>query len=170
MAVYKVVQYPNPVLLKPAAAVGSIGQKERLLVRDMIDTMRAQKGVGLAANQIGVAKRIFVASPGSEPGKELVFFNPQIIARSGQVTEEEGCLSVAGVYERVKRHRRVKLRAMTLDGRTVEVEAEGLLARIFQHETDHLNGGLFVHRLGFLKKRKVLSELGRSRGRVIGAE
>lgn len=163
MAVFKVVQYPDPVLLNPTQRVASIGEKERILVRDMIDTMYAQKGVGLAANQIGVNRSVFVASPDGKRGKELIFFNPEIVARAGAVQDEEGCLSIAGHYDRVKRHRRVTLRAGTLDGTIVEVQAEGLLARIFQHETDHLNGRLFVHRLGFFSKRKTLKRLGRER-------
>lgn len=166
MAVFKVVQYPDPVLLRPCEKVVSIGEKERMLVRDMIDTMHAQKGVGLAANQIGVGRRVFVASPDGRRGKELVFFNPEIISRSGGVAEEEGCLSIAGVYDRVKRHRIVTLRGQTLDGKIVEVKAEELLARIFQHETDHLDGKLFLHRLGFLKKFTTLKQLGKGSGRA----
>jgi peptide deformylase len=169
MAVFKIVQYPDPVLLRPTAKVESIGQKERILVRDMIDTMHAQKGVGLAANQIGVGRSVFVANPDGQRGKEIVFFNPEIIARSGQIADEEGCLSIAGVYDRVKRHRRVTLRGLTLDGLAVEVKAEGLLARIFQHETDHLNGRLFVHRLGFFKKRTTLKRLGREARKSLSA-
>ena len=159
MAVFKVVQYPDPVLLKPAQEVEAIGEKEKILVRDMVDTMYAKKGVGLAANQVGIARRIFVASADQQRGKEFVFFNPRIIACSGSVTEEEGCLSVLGVYERVKRHSRVTIEGTTLDGQVARVKAEGLLARIFQHETDHLNGRLFVHCLGFFRRRAVLKRL-----------
>ncbi len=169
MAVFKVVQYPDPVLLRPTAKVASIGQKERILVRDMIDTMHVEKGVGLAANQIGVSLSVFVASPDGRRGKEIVFFNPEIISRSGGTTDEEGCLSVVGVYDRIKRHRRVTLRGLTLDGLAVEMKAEGLLARIFQHETDHLNGRLFVHRLGFFKKRGTLKRLDREARKSLSA-
>lgn len=161
MAIYSVVKYPDPVLLSKTEEVKTIGDRERLLVRDMIATMYHAKGVGLAANQIGIAKQIFVASPDQERGKELVFFNPQIIARSGGITDEEGCLSVPGYYGRVRRHARVTLRAMDMKGQTVEMQADGLLARIFQHETDHLNGFLYLHRMNFLKKKLLLSKIGR---------
>ena len=159
MAIYKVVRYPESVLLEKTLEVGKIGEREKILIRDMIDTMHLEDGVGLAANQVGVARRIFIASPDRERGKEMVFINPEIIKRSGTVTEQEGCLSIPGFYEKVKRWSRVTLRAETPDGQTVEVEADGLLARIFQHETDHLNGVVFIDRLGFLGKRKALKYL-----------
>lgn len=156
MAIHKIVTYPDAVLLRKTAALDAIEERDKILIKDMIDTMYAAKGVGLSANQIGISKRIFVASPDGVRGKELVFVNPQIIRARGSVQAEEGCLSVPGHYEKVKRHKRVVLRARTLEGKTVEVEAEGLLARIFQHETDHLNGFLYIHRLGFFKKRRLL--------------
>lgn len=162
MACLKVVQYPDPVLLTPTQPVASIGDWERQFVLDMIDTMHAESGVGLAANQVGVSKRIFVASADGVKGKELVYFNPQITERSGEVREFEGCLSVREAYEPVKRFREVTLRAMDLDGRTIEVRAKGLLARIFQHEVDHLDGFVFVHRLGWLKRRKIFKKLERA--------
>jgi peptide deformylase len=162
MACLKVVQYPDPVLLTPTQPVASIGDWERQFVLDMIDTMHAESGVGLAANQVGVSKRIFVASADGIKGKELVYFNPQITERSGEVREFEGCLSVREAYEPVKRFREVTLRAMDLDGRTIEVRAKGLLARIFQHEVDHLDGFVFVHRLGWLKRRKIFKKLERA--------
>jgi peptide deformylase len=160
MALYPIVKYPDPVLLRPTEELADIGDRERVLVRDMIETMHHEHGVGLAANQIGIPKRIFVASPDGKKGKELVFFNPRIVRASGAVREDEGCLSIPGFYDAVKRRERVTLRARGLDGRPVEIEAEGLLARIFQHETDHLDGFLFIHRLGFFRKRSVLRRLG----------
>ena len=159
MALYPVVRYPNPVLLKATVAVHKIGERERILVRDMIETMYAEKGVGLAANQIGISRRIFVASPDGEKGNEIALFNPEIVRRSGAVNAEEGCLSVPGLYEKVKRYERVTVRGTSPEGKTVEMDADGLLARIFQHETDHLNGLLFIHRLGLLKKQKVFRHL-----------
>lgn len=163
MAIYNVVKYPDPVLLKPAEEVTAVGEREKILIRDMIETMHAQKGVGLAANQIGVSKRIFVASPDGKKGQEIVFLNPRITARSGFLSLEEGCLSIPGIYDTVRRSARVTLDALGLDGKPVRVKAEGLLARIFQHETDHLDGFLYIHRLGFLKKRR-LARLIRSGG------
>lgn len=160
MARLKVVQYPHPVLQNRTEEVTSIGDWERNFVVDMIETMHEEKGVGLAANQVGVAKRIFVASADGVKGRELVYFNPEIIRQSGEVRDFEGCLSVRDAYEPVKRFREVTLRATTLDGKTVEVTAKGLLARIFQHEMDHLNGMIFVERLGWLKRRRILKKLG----------
>jgi len=160
MAIFKVTKFPDPVLLRKIEPLEAITERERILVRDMIDTMHAEKGVGLAANQIGVARRIFIASPDQKRGNELVFVNPQIIRRSGRICDQEGCLSIPGYYEDVVRASRVTLRAMTIEMQPVEVEAEGLLARIFQHETDHLDGLVYVHRLGFFKKRKAFKSLG----------
>ena len=159
MALYKVITYPDPVLLRKAEPVSSISSRERILVQDMIDTMHAEHGVGLAANQIGISKRVFVVSIDGVRGKELAYFNPEIISRKGRLREHEGCLSIPGIHEPVKRYEKVTLRAMDLDGKTVEVEAQGLLSRIIQHEVDHLNGALFVHRLGWWKRRRVFKNL-----------
>jgi peptide deformylase len=153
MAILKVLTFPNKILLTKSADVGKVTDGERRLIRNMIETMHAQEGVGLAANQIGILKQIFVACPDRVKGQELVFLNPRIIKKRGSVKEFEGCLSVPEIYEPVRRAKKVCLKAMTPDGKTVEVKAEGLLARIFQHETDHLQGILFVYRLGILKSR-----------------
>ncbi len=159
MAVLPVVKFPHKVLKTKTAEVSKITAEVRKLVSDMIDTMYAEKGVGLAANQVGVSKQLFVASADQIHGRELVFFNPRIIKKQGQIKEFEGCLSVPELYEPVRRFKRVWLRAMTLEGKRVEVKAEGLLARIFQHEVDHLNGFLFIDRLGFMKSRLVRKKL-----------
>lgn len=159
MAVLPIVKFPEKVLKTKTAAVPRITAEDKKLVRDMIDTMYAEKGVGLAANQVGTSKQLFVASADQIRGKELVFFNPKIIKKEGQLKEFEGCLSVPELYEPVKRFKRVWLRATTLEGKTVEVKAEGLLARIFQHEVDHLNGFLFIDRLGFVKSRLARKKL-----------
>jgi peptide deformylase len=159
MAVLPVVKYPNDVLTTKTRPVEKITDADRKLVRDIIDTMYAENGVGLAANQVGIPKQIFVASADQVRGKELVFFNPEIVAREGEIKEFEGCLSVPEFYEPVKRSKKVRMRAMTLDGKTVEVEGTGLLSRIFQHEIDHLNGLIFVDRLGLLKKKSIKKKL-----------
>ena len=161
MAILKVLKYPHKILATKAAAVARVTAEDRKLIKDMIETMYAEKGVGLAANQVGVLKQLFVASPDQEKGNELVFFNPRIIKKEGVIKEFEGCLSVPEFYEPVKRSRRVVMRAMTPDGETVEVEGEGLLSRIFQHEIDHLNGILFVDRLGVVKSRLAKAKLNR---------
>src|SRR3989338_6120305 len=159
VAILKVVQYPHKVLKTKAEKVARITKTEYRLVRDMIETMYAEKGAGLAANQVGILKQVFVASADQIRGKELVFFNPEIIKKEGAIKEFEGCLSVPEFYEPVKRAKKVLMRAMTPAGKVVEVKAEGLLSRIFQHETDHLNGILFIDRLGFLQSKSAHKKL-----------
>lgn len=169
MAVLPVVKFPDKVLMTRTAEVKRVTSVERKLVRDMIDTMYAESGVGLAANQVGIALQIFVASADQVRGNELVCINPVITHREGVIREFEGCLSIPEFYEPVKRARRVRVRAQDLEGRTLELTGEGLLARIFQHEIDHLNGILFVDRLGLLKSRLSRSRLLRRSARRAGA-
>lgn len=159
MKTLPVLTFPNEILATRASEVDSITEADRRLVRQMIETMYAEQGVGLAANQVGSLRRVFVASADQVRGKELVCFNPVIVRREGEIKEFEGCLSVPELYEPVKRARRVWMRALQLDGRTVEIEAQGLLSRIFQHEIDHLDGVLFINRLGLLKSRSVQKKL-----------
>jgi peptide deformylase len=159
MAVLPVVKFPDKVLKTRAVEVNHITAEDRKLVKNMIDTMYAEDGVGLAANQVGILKRIFVASHDQTEGHEQVYFNPKILKKEGMIKEFEGCLSVPEFYEPVKRAKKVWMRAMTLDGKTVEVKAEGLLSRIFQHEIDHLDGILFIDRLGLLKSKLARKKL-----------
>ncbi len=159
MAILPVMQFPAEVLSKKTLEVKKITEAERKLVRDMIDTMYAENGVGLAANQVGIAKQIFVASADQVRGQEIVCFNPKIIKKEGTIKEFEGCLSVREVYEPVKRFKKVWIQAMGLDGKVVELKGEGLLSRIFQHEIDHLNGTLFIDRLGLLKTGRIKKKL-----------
>lgn len=159
MAVLPVLKFPEKVLKTKAQPVVRISSADRRLVKDMIETMHAENGVGLAANQVGVLKQLFVAISDTPDGDELVFFNPRIVRREGTIKEFEGCLSVPEFYEPVKRAKRVWIEAMTLDGRSVQVKGEGLHARIFQHEIDHLNGILFIDRLGLLKARAAKRKL-----------
>ncbi len=159
MAVLPVRKFPDKVLKTRAVEVSKITDADRKLAGDMIETMYAENGVGLAANQVGVLKRVFVASADQIKGREMVFFNPVIIKKQGAIKEFEGCLSVPELYEPVKRAKKVVMRATTLEGKTVEVKAEGLLSRIFQHEIDHLDGYLFVDRLGLVKSRIVKKKL-----------
>ncbi|MBI4352878.1 MAG: peptide deformylase [Candidatus Omnitrophica bacterium] len=161
MAVLPVLKFPHKALQTKAAQVPQVTDVERRFVKDMIDTMYAEGGVGLAANQVGVLKQIFVASPDQARGKEFVYFNPRIVRKEGEVKEFEGCLSVPELYEPVKRAKKVWIKAMTLSGEWMETAADGLLARIFQHEIDHLNGFLFIDRLGLLKSKSVRRRLSR---------
>jgi peptide deformylase len=159
VAVLKVVKFPDPVLKTKSNDVLHVTDEVRKLAKDMIDTMYAEHGVGLAANQVGILLQIFVASADQVRGKELVFLNPKIIKKEGVIKEFEGCLSVPELYEPVKRAKKVTMRAMTLGGEVVEITATGLLSRIFQHEVDHLNGILFVDRLGLLKSKAAQKKL-----------
>ena len=159
MAVLPVVKFPDKVLKTRALEVTQITSEDRRLVKNMIDTMYAENGVGLAANQVGVLKRIFVSSPDQIKGNEQVYINPKILKKEGVVKEFEGCLSVPEFYEPVKRAKKVWMSATDLNGKRVEVKAEGLLSRIFQHEVDHLDGILFIDRLGLLKSKLVRKRL-----------
>ena len=161
MAILPVVKFPDPVLKTRAKDIKNITEAERRLVRDMIDTMYAENGVGLAANQVGILKQIFVAIPEKKGEPEQVFFNPKIVKKRGVIKEFEGCLSVPELYEPVRRAKKVWMSAMTLDGKTVEVQSDGLHARIYQHEIDHLNGFLFIDRLGLIKSRLAKKKLRR---------
>ena len=154
MAIHPVRRYPDPVLRKVAEKVTDISAGLCKLSEDMIETMRAARGVGLAANQIGVPVRIISLELGLEKESQpLVLVNPEIVQLTSEETAEEGCLSLPGFYETVKRARQVLVKAVTLEGKEFSMECEGLLARAFQHEIDHLNGILLVDHLSPVKKQ-----------------
>ena len=148
MSVKKVVKYGEPSLRETSKEVHKVSQKIKVLVDDMLDTMYAQNGVGLAAPQVGENYRIFVidVSTGDEPLHPMVFINPKIIKKSGAVISHEGCLSFPEAFTDVKRYANVMVKAMDRNGRTFVLEAKdgSLLARCIQHEFDHLNGILFI--------------------------
>ncbi len=154
--------YPDEVLKKEAQRVEDFNSELRELVGDMFDTMYKKGGVGLAANQVGVLKRVFIVDLNS--GKEgqgrekLVFINPEIIHSEGEDVAQEGCLSLPGLWKKVKRAKRVVIKAQDLEGREFQMEAEGLLARALQHELDHLNGIVFIDRLSPLQRRLALEK------------
>jgi peptide deformylase len=154
MAIHPVRRYPDPVLRKVAEKVTDLSAELCKLSEDMIETMRAARGVGLAANQIGVPIRIISLELGLEKESQpLVLVNPEIVQLTSEETAEEGCLSLPGFYETVKRARQVLVKAVTLEGKEFSMECEGLLARAFQHEIDHLNGILLVDHLSPVKKQ-----------------
>ena len=158
MAIRTILHYPDKRLRIPGEPVTDFGPELQELVDDMAETMYAAPGVGLAATQLGIAKRIFlidIATGDDEPSDLRVFVNPEILETSGEVCWEEGCLSFPGVHEEIERAERVKVRALDRDGKVFELEADGLLAVAIQHENDHLEGKLMVDRLGMLKKRMV---------------
>ena len=157
MAIREIRTYPDPVLRNKTARVEKIDSSLDRLIEDMVATMHAAPGVGLAANQVGVPLQLAVIDLSSRENEEqrhplLVIINPEILAMEGSVTEEEGCLSIPDYSEKVKRAAKVKVRAQDRTGKSFEIEAEGLLAKALQHEIDHLNGLLFVDRLSPLKK------------------
>ena len=159
--IYPVVKYGNEVLLKPAEPVTVFdGDLERLL-EEMFESMYAANGVGLAAPQIGIPRRIAVVdvSAGKDPKAKIVLINPEIIATEGQQKEEEGCLSLPGIRESVKRPQRATVRALDRKGREFTMQGEGLLARAFCHETEHLNGRLFISHLSTLKRDLILRRI-----------
>jgi len=153
MAIREIVKYPDPVLLTRSEEVEEIDVGLRRLVSDMVETMHAAPGVGLAANQVGVARRVAVIdlSVGKDPSQLLVLINPQILALEGAQAEEEGCLSIPGITEVVERPAVVEVEAINLDGKTFRVRGEALMARALLHEIDHLNGVVFIEHLSPLK-------------------
>ena len=151
MAVRKVVKYGEPSLREPSKEVHKVSQKIKVLVEDLLDTMYAQNGVGLAAPQVGENYRVFVVdvSTGDEPLNPMVFINPKIIKKSGACISHEGCLSFPEAFTDVKRYANVMVKALDRNGRSFVLEAKDgtLLARCIQHEFDHLNGVLFIDHL-----------------------
>ena len=155
MAVLPILRYPHETLAVRTEPVRVITSDIRRLVDDMLETMYAAPGVGLAANQIGVRLQVAVVdiTAGEKPGNVLVLVNPRVVENSGSSVEDEGCLSLPGFTERVTRPERCIVEAMDLDGKVRTLEGRGLLARAFNHEIDHLNGGLFIDHLSALKRR-----------------
>ena len=152
--IHPIVKYPDPVLAKKGAAVTEFGPELAQFVEEMWASMYAARGIGLAAPQIGVSKRITVidVSFKEQPDEKLVLINPEIVEREGKQFEEEGCLSLPEIREKVQRAARVKVRAQDVNGTFFEAEGEDLLARAMQHEIDHLDGVLFIDRLSPLKR------------------
>lgn len=157
MAVLPILTYPDPRLKSVAEPISEVSEEIRTLVEDMAETMYAAPGVGLAANQVGILKRVFVIDIADEddPSELLVFINPELIELDGEQSYNEGCLSFPGAAEEIKRAATVKVRALNVEGETFELEADGLLAVAIQHENDHLNGILMIDKVGTLKKRKI---------------
>jgi peptide deformylase len=156
-----IVKYPEPVLQQPGEPVTEFDDKLRKLVADMFETMYAAQGIGLAAPQVAVSKRITVIdlSSGKEPEKKMVLINPEIIEQEGRLYEEEGCLSFPEIREKVVRHAKVKIRAQDEHGKWFEAEGEELLSRCMQHEIDHLAGVLFIFRISSLKRDLALRKI-----------
>ena len=152
--IHAVVKWPDPVLLKPGAPVTAFDAKLKQLVEEMFESMYAAQGIGLAAPQIGLSERLTVidCSFKKNPDEKIVLINPEIVERKGKQVEEEGCLSLPEIRDKVSRAAWVKVRAQNVKGEWFEMEGTELLARAMQHEIDHLDGILFIDRLSRLKR------------------
>src|SRR3984893_4117469 len=146
---YPIVKFPDPILQRPAEPVIAFDADLRKLAGDMVESMYLAHGIGLAAPQIGIPKRITVIDLSFQktPEDKIALINPEVVAKEGKIFEEEGCLSLPDIREKVARAAKVKIRAQDLEGNWFERDADDLLARAFQHEMDHLDGGLFIFRI-----------------------
>ena len=159
MALLKVLEFPDPRLRTKAAPVAAVDDALRALIDDMFETMYAAPGIGLAATQVDVHRRLLVTDVSSEKNEPHVLINPEIIEREGQTISEEGCLSVPGFYAEVQRAERIRVRFLDRRGETVEQDMDGLLAICVQHEMDHLDGKLFVDYLSETKRQRIRKRL-----------
>ncbi len=159
MALLQILHFPDPRLRLKAEPVETVDDEIRRIVDDMFETMYAAPGIGLAATQVNIQKRIIVIDVSEDKDQPICLINPEILERDGEEEMEEGCLSVPGFYETVRRARHVKVRALDRDGQPFEIEDDGLLAVCIQHEIDHLDGKLFVDYLSSLKRERIRKKL-----------
>lgn len=160
MALLPILRYPDPRLHTVAKPVTQVDERVRQLVADMIETMYAAEGIGLAATQVDVHEQVIVMDTSEQHDRPVVLVNPKIIARSDEMhVGDEGCLSVPAIYDRVQRHARVTVRALDREGQPFELDAEGLSAVCVQHEMDHLLGKVFVEYLSPLKRDRIRTKL-----------
>ena len=158
-----ILEYPDPRLRKKAEPVTAVDDAMRQLVDNLLETMYAANGVGLAATQVDVHKRLIVLDVSESRDAPLVLINPEILAAEGEAVNEEGCLSVPGVYDKLSRATNIRVRALGRDGRAFEMDADGLLAVCIQHEIDHLEGKVFVDYLSELKRQLIRRRLEKER-------
>ena len=163
MAILQILQYPDERLHTVAKPVSAVTDETRRLIKDMAETMYAAPGIGLAATQVDVHQRLIVIDTSEDKSQLLTFINPEILHRSGDSECEEGCLSVPGIYEKVRRAAKVTVRATDANGKDFTLDADGLLAICIQHEMDHLEGKVFVDYLSFLKQTRIRSKLKKRR-------
>jgi peptide deformylase len=159
MALLPILHYPDPRLNKVASPVMAVNDRIRQLIRDMAETMYAAPGIGLAATQVDVHERVLIIDISETRDELQAFINPEILEASGELETEEGCLSVPGIFDKVTRAERVKVRALNDRGEPFTLEAEGLLAVCIQHEIDHLDGKVFVEYLSRLKQQRIGAKL-----------
>lgn len=163
MAKLSILEFPDPRLRTVAKPVAQVDDALRALIDDMLETMYAAPGIGLAATQVDVHQRLLVLDVSEQGNAPMAFINPEILEKDGEQVYQEGCLSVPGIYADVHRANRVKVRALDRDGQRFELEAEGVLAVCLQHEMDHLAGKLFVDYLSPLKRDMVRKKLAKAR-------
>jgi len=163
MARLTILEFPDPRLRTRAQPVEHVDGELRKLIDDMFETMYAAPGIGLAATQVNVHKRVLVIDISETRDQPLALVNPEVIQRQGIEETEEGCLSVPGIYDKVTRAERIRVRALDRDGKSVEMDADGLLAVCIQHEIDHLDGKLFVDYLSELKRTRIRKKLEKER-------
>lgn len=159
MALMKILSHPDPRLRVVTKAVTQIDDKLQQIIDDMIETMYDANGVGLASTQVGLTQRLCVIDVSREHNQPMVLINPQILERKDLVEFEEGCLSVPGHYDKLKRHNWVKIKYQDREGKEFELEGEGLLAECIQHELDHLDGKLYIDYLSSLKQKRIRAKL-----------
>jgi peptide deformylase len=158
-----ILEYPDPRLRTKATPVAVFDEALRRLVDDLLETMYGAKGVGLAASQVDVHKRLLVLDVSETRDQPMVLINPQILSAEGRVPGEEGCLSLPGIYDKLERAARIRVRALDRNGKPFEIDAEGMLAVCIQHEMDHLEGKLFVDYLSELKRQLIRRRLQKER-------
>ncbi|HKK05918.1 MAG TPA: peptide deformylase [Gammaproteobacteria bacterium] len=166
MAKLEILHFPDDRLRTKAVPVERVDDAVRRLVDDMFETMYDAPGIGLAATQVNVHRRVIVIDVSEEKNEPHVFINPEILSKDGVEETEEGCLSVPGIYEKVQRADRIRVRALGRDGEPFELETDGLLAVCIQHEMDHLDGKLFVDYLSELKRQRIRKKLHKHTQRV----
>jgi peptide deformylase len=158
-----ILEYPDPRLRRQAAPIDPVDEAVRRLAADMLETMYAANGIGLAATQVDVHRRLIVLDVSEQRNHPLVLINPELLAAEGRAPAEEGCLSLPGIYDKVQRATHIRVRALGLEGEPFELEAEGLLAVCIQHEMDHLTGKVFVDHLSELKRQLIRRRLEKDR-------
>jgi peptide deformylase len=163
MAILKILEFPDPRLRKKAVPVAAVDDALRRLIDDMFETMYDAPGIGLAATQVDVHRRLVVADVAAEKDNPYVLINPEIVAQDGVEVSEEGCLSVPGYYAEVERAEHVRVRFLDRDGKAIEADFDGLLAVCVQHEIDHLDGRLFVDYLSEAKRQRIRKRLEKDR-------
>ena len=167
MAILNVLHYPDPRLRKKALSVENVDSEIKQLVDDMFETMYQAPGIGLAATQANVQKRVIVIDISEDKSNPLCLINPEIISSDGEEEMEEGCLSVPGIYEKVTRADRITVRALNREGESFEMQTDGLLSVCIQHEMDHLEGKLFVDYLSDLKRQRIRKKLEKLRQKTL---